>query len=194
MQHRFAFLIVVASSMTLNAQDSGLVTVLDVAKVFDKHPVFRAKMDALKEEVTQFQKSVREQVTALGQKRQQLTQAYKIGSPEFKAEEESLAQQEANLKIKTQQTERDYMNKEASLYYETYLEVQGIVAEFAKSNNIALVLRFDSSEIDQSNRASVSAGVNRFIVYQKQLDLTNLIIGEVEKKNAQANIQNGTPR
>ena len=180
----------------INAQDGGspgLVTVLDVAKVFENHPVFKAKMDQLKLEVQAFQSKVRAQVTDLTKKRQQLTQKYKIGTPEFKKEEEALAREEADLKVKTGQQERDYMDQEAKLYYDTYKEVQQVVANFARSNNISLVLRFDSTEIDKSNRASVSSGVNRFIVYQEKLDLTQLIINEVSKKSAQAGIQ-GTNR
>lgn len=173
---------------------NGLVTVLDVAKVFENHPVFKAKMDSLKNDVKAFQERVRAQVTDLTKKRQALTQQYKIGSPEFKQEEEKLAREEAELKVKTGQREREFMNQEAKLYYDTYIEVQGIVASFARANNISLVLRFDSTEIDQSNRQSVSAGVNRFIVYQEKLDLTQLIINEVVKKSQQANIQGNPPR
>lgn len=178
------------------AQDGapGLVTVLDVAKVFENHPVFKARMDELKNEVTAFQQKVRAQVTDLAKKRQELTQKFKIGTPEFKQEEEALARQEAELKVKTGQTERDYMDREAMLYYETYIELQQIVANFARANNISLVLRFDSTDIDKTNRASVSNGVNRFIVYQEKLDLTALIIDEVTKRSAQANIQGGNPQ
>lgn len=182
-------MIIAAGATAQESGSPGLVTVLDVAKVFEKHPVFRAKMDALKAEVQGFQQKVRAQVTDLTKKRQQLTQQYKIGTPEFKKEEESLARQEADLKVKTGQQEREYMDKEAQLYFDTYVEVQNIVANFARANNISLVLRFDSTEIDKTNRASVSSGVNRFIVYQEKLDLTTLIINEVSKKAEQANIQ-----
>ena len=48
------------------------------------------------------------------------------------------------------------------------------------------MLRFDSNDIDKTNRAAVSQGVNRFIVYQEKLDLTQLIINEVAKKAAVA--------
>ncbi|MDG2468581.1 MAG: OmpH family outer membrane protein [Pirellulaceae bacterium] len=189
-----AFFCLLVLGTGLNAQQGkapGLVTVLDVAKVFENHPTFKAKMNALKNEVGGFQKSVRDQVTELTKRRQNLPQELKIGSAEFKKAEETLARQEADLKITTSQTEREFMDKEAKLYYNTYLEVQNLVAGFAKANNISLVLRFDSSNIDKSNRASVSSGVNRFIVYQEQLDLTDLIIKEVAKSSAQAGIQNG---
>ena len=182
-----------AGSQAQEGGSPGLVTVLDVAKVFENHPVFKANMDKLKGEVQAFQQKVRAQVTDLTKKRQQLTQKYKIGTPEFKKEEEALAREEAELKVKTGQTEREYMDKEARLYYDTYIEVQQIVANFARANNISLVLRFDSTEIDKTNRASVSSGVNRFIVYQEKLDLTGLIINEVAKRSAQANIQGNNP-
>lgn len=191
-----ALMVLIAFGTALPAQQPsggpGLVTVLDVAKVFENHAAFKANMESLKTEVTQFQKSIREKVTVLTEKRQKLAQNYKVGTPEFKQAEISLATEESNLKTKTQQTERDYMNKEAQLYYNTYLQVQSVVTTFANKNNITLVLRFDSSPIDQTNRASVSAGVNRFIVYQNSLDITDFIIKEVNGGVAQAANQNGT--
>ena len=190
-----ALMILIAIGTNLPAQQGngpGLVTVLDVAKVFENHSTFKANMAGLKQEVTEFQKSIREKVTLLTEKRQKLAQNFKIGTPEFKQAEIALATEESNLKTKTQQTERDYMNKEAQLYYNTYLEVQSVLESFAKQNNITLVLRFNSSPIDQTNRASVSAGVNRFIVYQNSLDITELITKQVNGGVAQAANPSGT--
>lgn len=117
-----AFFCLLVLGTGLNAQQGkapGLVTVLDVAKVFENHPTFKAKMNALKNEVGGFQKSVRDQVTDLTKRRQNLPQELKIGSAEFKKAEETLARQEADLKITTSQTEREFMDKEAKLYYNT---------------------------------------------------------------------------
>jgi hypothetical protein len=68
------------------------------------------------------------------------------------------------------------LDREARLYYETYIDVQSAVSSFAGQRRIGLVLRFDSEEIDMADRASVLRGVNRAIVFQDRIDITSDIV------------------
>ena len=56
-------------------------------------------------------------------------------------------------------------------------EVEQTVAVFAQRNRINLVLRFTGDEIKQDDRASILQGVNRPVVYQQGLDITDHILG-----------------
>ena len=72
-------------------------------------------------------------------------------------------------------------------------QTQTTVADIANQYNITLIIRFDSKPIDPENRADVIKGVNRNIVYQKNLDLTNMVIdkmGSVSTANAGGNLNN----
>lgn len=78
------------------------------------------------------------------------------------------------------------LNREAKIYFETYQRMQSVVSSIANKHGISLVLRFDSETIESTNRAEVIKGVNRSVVYHRRLDLTNMVIREMNPSQAQA--------
>jgi Skp family chaperone for outer membrane proteins len=152
-----------------------MVAVLDVAKVFEANPSFNQRMDAIKAEAEQFKAYMEQQQAALQQKAAPLKD-YQPGSPEFNQLQGQLEQETAALRVKAQQTNTELLNREAKIYYDTYLRLQSAVSELAGQYNINLIIRFDSQAIDPDNRGEVIKGVNRNIVYQKDLDLTSMVI------------------
>ena len=180
--------IVPLASPSVDAQEgakSGLVAVLDVAKVFKENQEFDAKMkmikreaDTLKNQITQQQESIKARAQQLGQ--------YEVGTPERNKLEADLEQQQAALRTKARQAEADLLNREAKIYYDTYQQMQAIVGSFATKYGISLVLRFDSEEIDASNRAEVIKGVNRAVVYHRRLDLTKDVSAAMNAQTAMA--------
>ena len=172
-------LVVCAFSLagTLNAQNSngGMVAVLDVAKVFEGNEVFNNRMEAIKAEANQFKSEMEAEQVAIQQQAEGL-KTLNQGSPEFNSLQAELEQKTATLRTKAQQTNTALLNKEAKIYYDTYQQMQTVVADLASKYNITLVIRWDSKPIDPAKRDEVIKGVNRNIVYQKDLDLTSLVI------------------
>ena len=72
------------------------------------------------------------------------------------------------------------------IYFDTYNTLKLVLSSIAKENNISLVMRYDSAEIDKTNRAEVIKGVNRTVVYHRQLDLTNLVSKTMNERTASA--------
>ena len=176
-----ACLVTVAGN--LQAQESnGMVAVLDVARVFESNQLFNQRMDAIKVEAEQFKTSMEQQQAALKQKAAPLSD-YTPGSPEFNQLQAQLEQESARLRTVAQQTNTDLLNREAKIYFDTYTKLQQVVNELAGQYNISLIIRFDSKPIDPDNRGEVIKGVNRNIVFQKNLDLTSMV---VEKMTAAA--------
>ncbi len=165
---------------TLRAQESngGIVAVLDVAKVFEANKIFIDRMDAIKIEAENFKALMERQQAALQEKAEPL-KTYNPGTPEFNALQAQLEQETATLRTNAQQTNTELLNREAKIYHETYLKMQQTVAQLAQEYNITLIIRFDSNPIDPTNRAEVIKGVNRNIVYQKDLDLTSMVIDKL---------------
>jgi hypothetical protein len=58
------------------------------------------------------------------------------------------------------------------------------VANFARQNNISLVLRFSSEPIEPDDRNSVLQGINRAVVYQNQLNITGHVLKEINSTPA----------
>ena len=179
--------IVPIASQSADAQEgkTGLVAVLDVAKVFKDNLEFDGKMKSIKAEADTLKDSITQQQEAIKVRAQQLSQ-YEVGTPDRNNLEAELEQQQAALRTKARQAETDLLNREARIYFDTYQKMQSIVGSLAAQHGISLVLRFDSEPIDSSNRAEVIKGVNRAVVYHRRLDLTNMVSAAMNDRAAQA--------
>ncbi|MCA9105823.1 MAG: OmpH family outer membrane protein [Pirellulaceae bacterium] len=155
----------------------GIVAVVDIAKVFEAHAGHKAKMLQIEEEVKAFEADFKTQRQSLNTQIQAL-QAL-VGQPAYKEEEAKLARMDADLTIQANQKRAEIINREAQVYYETYTDVYATVARLAQSYNITLVINYDSAEIDPTNRDSIIKGVNRNVVFQRDLDLTELVIQQI---------------
>lgn len=174
----------IAFSQEANSS-GGIVAVLDVAKVFKEHSAFNARMEQLKAEVDQFDALMKQKSDELRLEIEGLKKQFETSSEQFKAGQADLARKDADMKIQANQKRQEILDKEAQLYLTTYEEIQRIVQELATKYNITLVLRYDSADIDQNDRASVIRGVNRPIIFQRNLDLTNHVLPIVQTASLQ---------
>ncbi len=150
------------SSLGQVKAENGLVAVLDVAKVFKEDKSFRNQIDQLRNEVEK--------------RKVELAQG-KGDSPK--------------------ELRDDLLKMEAAIYSEMYDRVQDVVASIAEEHDIALVIRantqpelgndsreFDaaaSKDSDMPSYKEVVKRLNNMVVYQKHLDLTTMVIAELEK-------------
>lgn len=183
-------LVVIAalSTTTVSAQEekkSGIVAVLDVAKVFKENRDFESRMQSLKASANQMKASIQQKQEAIKQEAAGLQQ-YEVGSPDRNQFESELVQKQAKLRAEASQAEGELLNQEARVYYDTYQQMQSILSSLSNEYGISLVLRHDSESIDSSNRKEVIQGVNRAIVYQQGIDLTQLVIEKMSTNVASA--------
>lgn len=176
-----------------NNEKAGLVAVLDVAKVFKANATFEQRMNKIKAEADALKAQIQQEQDAIRARAEQVAQ-YEIGTPERNQLEAKIEQDQATLRTKARQAETDLLNREAKIYYETYLQMQSTVATLAEKYGISLVLRFDSEDIDPSNRPEVIKGVNRAVVYHHKLDLTNLVIESLTPAAAESAERDGSIR
>ncbi len=159
------------------------VALLDLGFIFKNHPRFKQKMEMMKQDVQAFEEQMK-------QKQQQLEAAgrrlgtLKPGSPDYKKLEESTTKQLADLRVQMQLKRKDIVEREAQIYMETYKEVIHAVATFANLRNIDLVLRYDSDTGPLSGVVNPNVTmkvINRPVIFQKQLDITKLILNELSR-------------
>ncbi|MEO2046958.1 MAG: OmpH family outer membrane protein [Pirellulales bacterium] len=161
------------------------IAVVDVSYVFKNYQQFRTSMDAMKEEMTSAEgqlKSERDQV----QSRESERADFKVGSPEFKKLDEDIARLKAEFNLKAGRIRKDFLEREAKVYYQTYLEVSNIVKYYAQQHDIGLVLRFNGDQIDPNRRESVLRAINDPIVNQNNIDITPDILALLNRNNASA--------
>ncbi len=166
------------------AQGGGTsVVVLDVGKVFKGHAGFENSLQVMKSEVEAFEGVLRKERERIQSMVSEL-KTYKSGSPEYNGLEAKVAQATSDLQVKTGLKRKEFVQKEAKLYFNTYAEITNAVERFCQQYNVHLVLRFNSEEITAEDPKKILAGVNASIVYHKNRDITNAILDMVNPKTA----------
>jgi len=152
------------------------IVVVDLSKVFEQHPTFKARMDQIKAEVKTTEAGFQAQGEALKKRVQQL-QTLKASSPEFKALEAEIALKQGRIQADLALKRKEFLSREAKEYFQTYNQVKQEIQTFSEANRIGLVLRYSSEKMDPTNRQSVMQGVNQPIVYnQGNLDITRYVV------------------
>jgi Skp family chaperone for outer membrane proteins len=153
-----------------NAQKYG-VAVVDIPYVFKNYSKFQATSDSMKKEMETIDASVKAERANLA-KAEQLRNSYAAGSAEYKKADEDLARMMAEFQLKTSKLQKDFMERQAKLYYQTYLEVVEAVGRYAKSRGIGLVMRFNGEPVNPDKREDVMRDINKQVVIQDGIDIT----------------------
>lgn len=164
-----------AASPAAGAPTGMNVAVIDVAKVFKNHHRFNAAMNDIKTEIEQFEAHVKTKQMALKAKSESLA-TYRAGSPEYHQVEEELARMGSDLQVEVGLKRKGFLEQEARVYYRVYKEVEQEVAVMARRFRISLVLRHNGDDMKEDDRASVLQGVNKAVVFQDGLDITDPIL------------------
>ena len=180
----FIAAVVALGASVVSAQETGRVAILDVAKVFKDNTSFGDKMAALKAEAERLKGQVTAEQDRIKVEVMKLRDL-KPG-PERNKREADLEQQHTHLRTTTRQAESELLSQEARVYFDTYREMQAVVEAIAQANGLSLVLRFDSESIDPNNRNEVIKGVNRAVVFHRELDLTKLVSEQLNARMAAA--------
>ena len=138
--------------------------VIDIGYIFKNHAQFKSQMDKMRDEVMAAENGLKAERDRINGLVEQL-KGFNPGTPEFKKLEAEVAKAQGEFNVEAQLQKKDFMDREAAIYLQTYSEVVDRVTQLAEYNNIALVIRYDSSEIDPTDRGSVIKGVNRNVVY-----------------------------
>lgn len=166
------------------AQSGTSVAVIELQEVFKQNIRFKAAMDDIKKDSDALNAEMRTKQKELQKMLEQLKEL-KPGSPDYKAMEEQIAHTESNIRVDIQLRRKELSERQARLYYQAYQEVSHCVQQFATRNGIDLVLQFSSKEIDPSNPDSIMVGINRSVVFQRNLNITEYVIQMINE---------GTPR
>ena len=176
--------IVAFNASIVSAQETGRVAILDVAKVFKDCDYFEARVKAIKAQADQLKIQITAEQDRIKAAVMELRKME--AGPERNQKEADLEQQHTRLRTTTRQNEAELLNREARVYFDTYQEMQAVVETLAKKYGLSLVLRFDSETIDPNNRNEVIKGVNRAVVFHRELDLTKLVSEQLNTRMAEA--------
>jgi Skp family chaperone for outer membrane proteins len=151
------------------------IALVDMNAVFNNHLRFKAAMEDLKNDIKTYEATLTQRQRDAAQISEQLG-GYQTGTPEYKQLEGQLAQASADLQVDVALKRKEFLEREAKVYYYAYMEVVDQVTAFSQRNGIALVLSYNGEQINPQDRGSVLQGVNRAVIYQKSLDITSNVL------------------
>ncbi len=147
------------------------IAVVDISFIFKNYPGFTSQIEGLKAEMEAADgklKADRDRLVQMEEQRNTL----KPGSPEFKQIDEQLAHLKAEFQIKQGTVRRDFLEREAKVYYQTYMDVSAAVKSYATQHGIGMVLRFNGDAVDPAQREDVMRAIMQPIVHQNNIDIT----------------------
>ncbi len=160
--------------------------VVDVTYIFKNYAKFNQQMEGMKgamESADAQLKADRDTVAGKEQAREQ----YNPGSPEFKQVDEEIARLKAEFQLKAGKIRRDFLEKEAQVYYSTFMEVSNAVQYYAQQHSIGMVLRFNGDSIDPNNREDILRAINKPVVFQNNVDITPDVLALLNRGGAPGN-------
>jgi Skp family chaperone for outer membrane proteins len=153
-----------------NAEKHG-VAVVDVSYIFKEHKRFRGTMDNMKKEMEGIEAELKADRDRIAQGEQERNK-FNVGTAEYKKMDEDVARMTADFQLKMTRLRKDFLEREAKVYYQTYLEVAEAVAYYAKRHNIGLVIKFNGESVDPNKREEVLREINKPVIFQDNIDIT----------------------
>lgn len=177
------------------AEDAGHhVAVVDVAFIFKNHPGIKAQIAQVENDLKTYDAQLQGKREELKLAAEQL-KAFKIGSPDYAAQEERVASMDSKLRLDMNRKRKELADAEARIYFENYQRISTGVKFLAQHYKINLVLRYNSEDMDLEKGDSVIRGVMKNIVYHDEaLDMTKGVMQYLDQTLKTAAKPNGAAK
>ena len=163
----------------------GGIALLDVSYIFEHNSRFKMMMEDMKADVERAEAQVQAEREAIRRLMERLEQFR--GTPDYKAMEEEDANRQGALAVQIQLQKKEFLQREARIYYTIYQEILKEVEYFCSANGIDMVLRFSGDPADAERPESVLTFINRPVVwYGKDRDITGFILKTLNDRVLQA--------
>jgi Skp family chaperone for outer membrane proteins len=158
------------------------IAVIDVAAVFKNCEAFEKRMTALKQKLVEKEQEFEREAQEVKDLTEQL-KTLDQQDEQYRRLEEEIASRQSSLKIRMAHAKKELMVFEAESYAETYRELQNAVEKYAKAHGIRLVIRYSNDPLNPNKPESVMKAVNRDVVFQGGIDITEEILRWLNDKN-----------
>jgi Skp family chaperone for outer membrane proteins len=151
------------------------IAVVDIGKIYEKHKRFQAKSEDFKRANQQAQEKLNALAQA-GQKLKSELDQQKPGSSDYARVQKELAEKQAEFqKYQKEQAER-FQKEQTEAISVTYQEIVEEIQRIAEARGFRLVLRYQVELPDPKNPLKLAELVNRQILYQNGLDITEEVL------------------
>lgn len=157
---------------------------VDISRIFKEHAKFRTTMEGMQGEMKTIEGQMEADRKQIMGSEEQL-RGLKAGSPDYSALDDQITQMKASFQLKMTRLRKDFLEREAKVYYETFQEVDQAVAYYAQNMGIGLVVRFNSEAPDPNVREDILRAINKPVVYQDQINITDDVLAMLNQRNGQ---------
>jgi outer membrane protein len=173
-----------ASSATPNG-----VAIVDMTYVFEHYDGFQSRKLALQRDIERAEqqlKVMQDEMKGLVER----LKDYKAGTDDYKQIELELAKRNANGNVLMQTQKKDFLEREAKMFYTIYQEVSEEIKTFSERNGINLVLRFTGDPVDVDDPQQVVKELNKGVVYYSpSIDITPNILEQLKRRQPRTTAQ-----
>lgn len=161
------------------AQSSSCV--VDIATVFKNYTSFNQELEKLKQEAQHYKTQLQTQATEL-QKMAEELKTLEVNSDAYRQLENRIAQMNASLEVNRRNKTREFVQREATLHFQTYVTATQIISQLCDERGISLVLQYSSIPMSVDNPETVMQRVNSDIVFHSsRKDITNDVIARMNQ-------------
>ena len=158
------------------------VAVVDISQIFKEHKRFREQLTQMKKDVEAAEAALREDADKIKELKAE-AEALEQGEPLKQRLESEITERTLRVQLKMSTQKQGFMDREAEIYYKVYNEIETAVADHCRAHGIRLALRYNKISLDEhSNREQILAGVNRAVVFQDEIDITEAILERVNRE------------
>lgn len=164
----------------------GGVAIIDLSYIFKNHERFKAMNENMRNEVLRAEEALkarRTEIETLTKRLNDLGNELRKDSPEYKQLDADLTRKKIDLSTQISQQKKEFLEKEAKIYYSVYQEVIDEVQYFADRNRISLVLRFNGDPVTDGDPQEILKQLNKSVVYyNKGIDITPVILDSLNRR------------
>jgi outer membrane protein len=190
---------IAAVGSTASAQQvpAGSVAIIDLSYIFKNHARFKAMTEDMRASVTAAEEELKRrkaEIDALSKRLQELGNDFRKDSPEYKQLDADITKKKIDLNAAIALQKKDFLEKEAKIYYSVYTEISDEVQYFADRNRISLVLRFNGDPASDSDPQEILKQLNKSVVYyNKSIDITPMVLDSINARNGGGRPAQGGP-
>lgn len=151
------------------------LALIDMAKVFKQSKVFESKRDALKQQISEAEEVARTKQAALERLTKNL-QDFEKGTEDRAEVERMVKKAKDEFEAYRREEQARFLKAESTIYREIYELATSEVAKYCRDHGIDVVIRFNGDPLPVDKPQELLQSMNRQIVYENGLDITDEII------------------
>lgn len=165
---------------------AGGVAIIDLSYIFKNHERFKAMTEGMRTDVLRAEEALKARRTDIETAAKRLTDLgneLRKDSPEYKQLDADLTRKKIDLSTQVAQQKKEFLEKEAKIYFSVYQEVLDEVQYFSERNRISLVMRFNGDPVTDSDPQEILKQLNKSVVYyNKSIDITPMILHSLNQR------------